>query len=39
MEMSKSNSYSYKGGIELAMQEFPAIDNNGNDDSLMEYRC
>ena len=24
----------YKGGIELAMQEFPAIDNGGNDDSL-----
>ena len=24
----------YKGGIELAMQEFPAIDSNGNDDSL-----
>ena len=24
----------YKGGIDLAMQEFPAIDNGGNDDSL-----
>ncbi len=24
----------YKGGIELAMEEFPAIDSNGNDDSL-----
>jgi hypothetical protein len=24
----------YKGGIELAMEEFPAVDNNGNDDSL-----
>ena len=24
----------YKGGIELAKQEFPAVDTNGNDDSL-----
>ena len=24
----------YKGGIELARQEFAAIDNNGNDDSI-----
>ena len=24
----------YKGGIELAQQEFPAVDSNGNDDSL-----
>ena len=24
----------YKGGIELAMQEFPATANNGNDDSV-----
>ena len=24
----------YKGGIELARQEFPAVDTNGNDDSL-----
>ena len=24
----------YKGGIELARQEFPAIDTNGNDDSI-----
>ena len=24
----------FKGGIELARQEFPAIDNNGNDDSI-----
>ena len=25
----------YKGGIELAMEEFPAVDSNGNDDSLI----
>jgi hypothetical protein len=25
----------YKGGIELAMQEFPATANNGNDDSVI----
>ena len=25
----------YKGGIELAMEEFPATANNGNDDSVM----
>jgi len=24
----------YKGGIELARQEFPAVDTNGNDDSI-----
>jgi hypothetical protein len=24
----------YKGGIELAKQEFPAVDTNGNDDSI-----
>jgi hypothetical protein len=24
----------FKGGIELAMEEFPAVDTNGNDDSL-----